>query len=373
MRIIRDVEAYTQDPKESVKDVVKINGASYAVAHVGTTMKQEEYKKLLTTAKKQAPLDNNGKKVVLSHAYRTINKEHIDNEFVKKYNGKVFVTYVHLDDVPKGKSLVRAPLNFVDRIYDMDAKVSLGMNKDKRAAKWSEFDNFPKGSAYPKFCTRYFHNQVRPRSGLCAKRVADSDKGAMKKKQKKIHSKETDPADAGEPPERSSNTIITLYSKHVGERAKVMADSTNEDGLCVPLDVFDQPSKEGHFVVCAENIPDNVRWVVDRSVAQPVSEPVTPPNEATLPEKNVAEDSTKSYVDMLVRRELATASDAIIQRITANMRDMCDSRMQELKADGNREAEHETIVRAINGLRKEIRNVFNHFTKSNARKKYRNV
>ncbi|KAK3249569.1 hypothetical protein CYMTET_41015 [Cymbomonas tetramitiformis] len=222
MRMIRDVDAFTENPEGCAENTVRINDLQYHVAHVGTTIKYEEYRKLLTASKKQPPKTSRGERVILSHAYRLIKDAHADNEFARQYDNKLFVTYVNVTNSPKGKEQSRAPLNFVDRVYDQEIKTSLGMDKRARTAKWTNFDNYPKDSTHPKFCVRYYHNQVRPRSGACVKRAADTAKEAVKKKLKVGHvdHADTSAVENADTKENGFASISSLYTKYVGDRVK---------------------------------------------------------------------------------------------------------------------------------------------------------
>ncbi|KAK3288653.1 hypothetical protein CYMTET_3871 [Cymbomonas tetramitiformis] len=374
MRIIRDVETHTEDPGDFAENTVKINGILYHVAHVGSTIVVEEYKKMLSASKKDPPFTVNGDRVTLSQAYRTIKKEYADNEFATKYDEKLFVTYVNVSNSPKNQDQTRAPLNFVDRIYDMQTKTALGMHKGKGTAKWSEFDNFPKGATHPIFCVRYYHNQVRPRSGICTKRAADDTNESVGKKQRidlggSAHASVDDNA---APNKRGLVSIISLYHGHVGGYTKALSDSALGDDLRVPAGLFNEPAKGGHSVVCTDELPEDVRWVVAPTphdldanfvTPEPVAVEAVPSNNETV------EEATKVYIESRVRDAIELATEGMIQRITSSMREMCDGHMQNWRKAFKGAEEESAIARAINGIRKDMRCMFPKAVNSNAHKK----
>ncbi|KAK3245868.1 hypothetical protein CYMTET_44689 [Cymbomonas tetramitiformis] len=178
MKMLRHPEEHTEPPDpRSGTEIVKVNNIAYYVAKVGTEHTWEEYKKLQLFFKKQVQNKKFDEHlpIVTSQAYRYVKNEYSEVEFAKKYCQKIFQSFVWIKNLKRGESCPRLPLNLADRLH----RQSFTMDKGKITAtcnnRCSKFDNFPEGAVAPLVCTRYYHNQVRPRSGSVSSATLDDN------------------------------------------------------------------------------------------------------------------------------------------------------------------------------------------------------
>jgi len=179
MRMLRECERFTYEPTYSKKGppIIKIGGVMYYTARVGSRYTAEEYKALITRFKHDQKNKNKSEiyNAVPSHAYREIRREFRDNEIAKIYDNKLFESFLFVSTGKRSDNQQRLPLNLAERLY-METLVSVSRTNindndgtnDKLHAKgiqWRNFDNYPPDQGYPSLCVRYFHNQIRPRSG----------------------------------------------------------------------------------------------------------------------------------------------------------------------------------------------------------------
>ncbi|KAK3242134.1 hypothetical protein CYMTET_48152 [Cymbomonas tetramitiformis] len=160
MQIIRYPEKYTlqPDPRKNIQ-IIKIAGVSFYTAHIGTSYEWNEYKKIQQTLKTQKTSDLLSDAVV-SYAYRYVNDEHLHMKLVQKYDNKLFQSFIMINDLKRGNSHPKLPLNISDCVY---AQYFKSMKNKKKKNLPREFDNFPPAACTPTICVRYFYSRFEPK------------------------------------------------------------------------------------------------------------------------------------------------------------------------------------------------------------------
>ncbi|KAK3242541.1 hypothetical protein CYMTET_47700 [Cymbomonas tetramitiformis] len=398
MKIVRNVEKYTEEPEDEASyEKVTINNLKYRVAFVGSTHTLEEHKRMLCNNKATTDTKPSLKNVRISHAYRIVKKEFADNEYVQKYGGVLYQSYVAIKNYLPTDNYIKSPITLTERIND-ENRLSFDAGGKKNAARWSEFDNFPVGSTHPVTCVRFYHNQIRPRSGSTSKRTVQAlgsgkppapSKG-QKRKKAPSSEKITD-ALHGTPPKKKPAAAVSdhnenavresflqgMYETHVLAHVDQLYASIPGNDYVVPSGVFVRPDKNGHTVVSMDDIPTCLRWNTEAAAPQHADTP--PPEKSHSPPEQTEYDEpplnsnaenddapTSETVQPLyeiaramVKKEFDDAVDIIVQKIAASIGKEYSATiadlLQRMDALNAKLDSHTPVMRAIKGVRKDIR------------------
>ncbi|KAK3234588.1 hypothetical protein CYMTET_55139 [Cymbomonas tetramitiformis] len=195
----------------------------------------------------------------------------------------MFQSFIWIKDLKRGESCPRLPLNLADRLH----RQSFAAEHDNHAVagnnRCSKFDNFPEGAVAPLVCTRYYHNQVRPRSGNTSNTVSEKQIQASGKSRKRpasnksntmhsfcIKAKKTRPntddseflfplydmLSVGDDKEQSETLFDTHFDKHVACCVHQMMDAMVGDQICAPHVYSSKPDSSFKIVTRSEMVSD---------------------------------------------------------------------------------------------------------------------
>ncbi|KAK3249313.1 hypothetical protein CYMTET_41258 [Cymbomonas tetramitiformis] len=407
MKIVRNVEKYTDEPDLKTLDekFVTINKLKYQVAFLGSTHDATEQKKIMCIGGKgKANSKGNLQDVQISYAFRTIKKEYAGNPFVQKYKGNLYESFVAVNNHGERDNYTKAPIALSERINE-DGKLETDISQ-KKSFKWSEFDNFPEGSTHPVTCIRFYHNQIRPRSGTaskktqqvlsCAQLETESVKGG---KRKECPSLEKNAVTHNNKRKKGTGSIhfpckgrgsqsVSLegaressmqgmYEKYVSARITELTDAIPGNDYLVPAGVFHLPDKNGHSVISTDDVPSTLKWITkaDMKNSETVSQDIR--QSLQLNVENVPADParTSGKTELLIQPAVDQANhvvceatkdppenamNAIAHKIALGVEKeylKAIAILTERVEDLNSKLESQTtlLLRAIKGVRKDIR------------------